>query len=156
MSACSKPQGRPAGTSYGLSDGKEAKVVVFVQCAGSRDEAKGKPYCSRVCCMYTAKQALLLKDHQPDSQAYVFYIDIRAPRKKLRGVYEKSAAGARRGLYPRPGLKDIRKGRQAGGVRSRHSDRQAGEDRGGSGGACDRHGSAVGRDSARPEAQHSL
>jgi len=71
------------------SDGKEAKVVVFVQCAGSRDEAKGKPYCSRVCCMYTAKHALLLKDHQPDSQAYVFYIDIRAGGKNYEEFTKK-------------------------------------------------------------------
>jgi heterodisulfide reductase subunit A len=71
------------------SDGKEAKVVVFVQCAGSRDEAKGMPYCSRICCMYTAKHALLLKDHQPDSQAYVFYIDIRAGGKNYEEFVKK-------------------------------------------------------------------
>jgi heterodisulfide reductase subunit A len=60
------------------SDKKEVKNVVFIQCVGSRDESKGRPYCSRVCCMYTAKQAMLLKDHYPDTQSYVFYIDIRA------------------------------------------------------------------------------
>ena len=63
------------------SDGKEAKDVVFIQCVGSRDEAKGVPYCSRLCCMYTAKHALLLKERNPDAQAYVFYIDIRAAGK---------------------------------------------------------------------------
>ena len=63
------------------SDGREAKTVAFLQCVGSRDPEKGMPYCSRVCCMYTAKHALLLKDHVPDSQSYVFYIDIRAPGK---------------------------------------------------------------------------
>ncbi len=71
------------------SDGKEARVVVFVQCAGSRDEAKGMPYCSRICCMYTAKHALLLKDHQPDSQAYIFYIDIRAGGKNYEEFVKK-------------------------------------------------------------------
>lgn len=63
------------------SDGKEAHDVVFIQCVGSRDEQKGMPYCSRLCCMYTAKHALLLKEHNKDSQAYVFYIDIRAAGK---------------------------------------------------------------------------
>ncbi len=63
------------------SDGKEAEDVVFIQCVGSRDEQKGLSYCSRLCCMYTAKHALLLKEHNPKAQAYVFYIDIRAAGK---------------------------------------------------------------------------
>jgi len=63
------------------SDGKEPKNVVFVQCVGSRDKSVGRPYCSGFCCMYTAKQAILTKDHIPDSQSYVFYMDIRAPGK---------------------------------------------------------------------------
>ncbi len=71
------------------SDGKEAKDVVFIQCVGSRDEQKGVPYCSRVCCMYTAKQALLLKEHNKDAQAYVFYIDIRAAGKNYEEFVKK-------------------------------------------------------------------
>jgi len=63
------------------SDGKEPKRIVFVQCVGSRDPSVGRPYCSGFCCMYTAKQAILTRDHIPDSQAYVFYMDIRAPGK---------------------------------------------------------------------------
>ncbi|OBQ46180.1 CoB--CoM heterodisulfide reductase iron-sulfur subunit A family protein [Halodesulfovibrio spirochaetisodalis] len=63
------------------SDGKEPKKVVFVQCVGSRDPAVGRPYCSGFCCMYTAKQAILTKDHIPDSDSYVFYMDIRSPGK---------------------------------------------------------------------------
>ncbi|MBC8264389.1 MAG: CoB--CoM heterodisulfide reductase iron-sulfur subunit A family protein [Anaerolineales bacterium] len=63
------------------SDGKEAHTIVFIQCVGSRDRAKGVPYCSRLCCMYTAKQALLFKEQNPDGQAYVFYMDIRAAGK---------------------------------------------------------------------------
>ena len=63
------------------SDGKEPKMVVFVQCVGSRDKSVDRPYCSGFCCMYTAKQAILTKDHIPDSQSYVFYMDIRAPGK---------------------------------------------------------------------------
>ncbi|MDO8525848.1 MAG: CoB--CoM heterodisulfide reductase iron-sulfur subunit A family protein [Candidatus Omnitrophota bacterium] len=71
------------------SDGKEAKDVVFIQCVGSRDEQKGVPYCSRVCCMSTAKQALLLKEHNKDAQAYVFYIDIRAAGKNYEEFVRK-------------------------------------------------------------------
>ncbi len=72
------------------SDGKEAETVVFIQCVGSRDPEHGMPYCSRVCCMYTAKHALMLKEHQPDSQAYVFYIDVRAPGKGYEEFYVKT------------------------------------------------------------------
>lgn len=63
------------------SDGAEPKTVVFIQCVGSRDPSVGRPHCSGFCCMYTAKQAVLTKDHIPDSQSYVFYMDIRAPGK---------------------------------------------------------------------------
>jgi len=63
------------------SDGQEPRTVVFVQCVGSRDEDKGHEYCSKVCCMYTAKHATLLKDKMPNVDAYVFYIDIRATGK---------------------------------------------------------------------------
>jgi len=71
------------------SDGKEAQKVVFIQCVGSRDEARGVPYCSRLCCMYTAKQALLLKEHNPGAEAYVFYIDIRAAGKNYEEFVER-------------------------------------------------------------------
>ncbi len=63
------------------SDGKEPKTVVFISCVGSRDPAKNRPYCSNFCCMAQAKQGILTKDHIPDSEVYVFYIDIRAPKK---------------------------------------------------------------------------
>jgi len=71
------------------SDGKEARDVVFIQCVGSRDEQKGMPYCSRLCCMYTAKHALLLKEHNKDAQAYIFYIDIRAAGKNYEEFVKK-------------------------------------------------------------------
>ena len=63
------------------SDGKVPKDVVFIQCVGSRDPEHGVSYCSRICCMYTAKHALLLKHKVPDSRAFVFYMDIRAGGK---------------------------------------------------------------------------
>ena len=63
------------------SDRKVPKEVVFVQCAGSRNPEHGMPYCSKICCMYTAKHAILYKHRVPDGQVYVFYMDIRAGGK---------------------------------------------------------------------------
>ncbi|RUQ31239.1 MAG: CoB--CoM heterodisulfide reductase iron-sulfur subunit A family protein [Candidatus Competibacteraceae bacterium] len=63
------------------SDGKEPETVVFIACSGSRDAAKGVKYCSKICCMYTAKHAMLLKHKNHNSKAYVFYMDIRAAGK---------------------------------------------------------------------------
>ncbi len=73
--------GPTAGHIKRPSDGKEPEKVVFVKCVGSRDKSVDRPYCSGFCCMYTAKQAILTKDHLPGSQSYVFYMDIRAPGK---------------------------------------------------------------------------
>jgi heterodisulfide reductase subunit A len=68
----------PGGKLVRPSDGKVPREVVFVQCAGSRDPERGVPYCSKVCCMYVAKQAMLYSERVPAGQAYVFYIDIRS------------------------------------------------------------------------------
>ncbi len=75
------PSGPTSGTVIRPSDGKVPAEVVFVSCAGSRDTEHGVPYCSRVCCMYLAKQAMLYKHAVPDGQAYVFYIDRRTTGK---------------------------------------------------------------------------
>ena len=72
------------------SDGKHPKTVVFVSCVGSRDDRVGRPYCSKVCCMYMAKQTILLKEHDPEVQAYVFYIDIRAGGKGFEEFVRRS------------------------------------------------------------------
>jgi heterodisulfide reductase subunit A len=63
------------------SDRTVPKEIVFVQCGGSRNPEHGLPYCSKICCMYTAKHAILYKHRVPDGQVYVFYIDIRAGGK---------------------------------------------------------------------------
>jgi heterodisulfide reductase subunit A len=73
--------GPTAGKIMRPSDQKEPKEVVFVQCSGSRDPERGMPYCSKICCMYTAKQAILYRHSVHDGQAYVFYIDVRAGGK---------------------------------------------------------------------------
>ncbi|MDR2056926.1 MAG: CoB--CoM heterodisulfide reductase iron-sulfur subunit A family protein [Dysgonamonadaceae bacterium] len=63
------------------SDGKIPEKVVFIACAGSRDPAKGISYCSKICCMYTAKHAMLYKHKVHEGTPYVFYMDIRAAGK---------------------------------------------------------------------------
>ncbi len=63
------------------SDGKVPQDVVFIQCVGSRNPKHGVPYCSRVCCMYTAKHAMLYRHKVPEGRATVFYMDIRAAGK---------------------------------------------------------------------------
>ena len=75
------------------SDGKEPKTIVFVQCVGSRcsaDATKGHEYCSKICCMYTAKHAILTRDHYPDTNCYVFYIDVRTPGKLFDEFYRRA------------------------------------------------------------------
>lgn len=76
-----RPDGPTGGRIVRHSDGQLAREVVWIQCAGSRDPELHKPYCSKICCMYVAKQAMRYKERMPDGQAYVFYIDIRSPGK---------------------------------------------------------------------------
>lgn len=75
------PAGPTEGIPYRPSDGKIPKEVVFIQCVGSRDPEHYYSYCSKICCMYTVKQAMLYKHAVPDGQAYVFYMDIRCNGK---------------------------------------------------------------------------
>jgi heterodisulfide reductase subunit A2 len=63
------------------SDGKVPQTVVFLACAGSRDKAKGIEYCSKICCMYTAKHAMMYRHKNHEGKAYVFYMDIRSAGK---------------------------------------------------------------------------
>lgn len=73
--------GPTGGKVLRLSDHKVPKKVVFIQCAGSRDPENHCAYCSKICCMYTAKHAMLYKHKVPDGEAYIFYIDIRSGGK---------------------------------------------------------------------------
>jgi heterodisulfide reductase subunit A len=68
--------------------GKEPKKVVFIQCVGSRDK-KGNEYCSRVCCMYTAKQAHMMKDKIPGAELIIYYTDMRAFGKGFEEFYNR-------------------------------------------------------------------
>ena len=83
MERLAAPNGPTRGKIVRPSDGKPAKNVAFVQCAGSRDE-NHLPFCSYICCMASLKQATYLREQYPDSKAKVFYIDIRTP-----GRYEQ-------------------------------------------------------------------
>ncbi|MGD1995901.1 MAG: 2Fe-2S iron-sulfur cluster-binding protein [Anaerolineae bacterium] len=70
-------------------NGKEPEDVVFIQCVGSRDPHTGVPYCSRICCMYTAKHAHLVRDRLPDARITVFYMDVRAFGKGYEEFYDR-------------------------------------------------------------------
>ena len=92
--------GPTAGQVRRPSDGAEPKEVVFIQCAGSRDPELHMPYCSKICCMYTAKHAMLYKHKVHDGQAYVFYIDIRSAGKRYEEFVQR-AMEEERVLYVR-------------------------------------------------------
>ncbi|MBF4468068.1 MAG: CoB--CoM heterodisulfide reductase iron-sulfur subunit A family protein [Methanobrevibacter arboriphilus] len=72
------------------SDHESPKRVAFIHCVGSRDDKIGKPYCSRVCCMYSMKNAQLIIDHEPDTDVTLYYMDIRAFGKGFEEFYKNS------------------------------------------------------------------
>jgi heterodisulfide reductase subunit A len=72
------------------SDGKEPKQIVFIQCVGSRAREKGISYCSKVCCMYTAKHTMLYHHKVHDGQAYVFFMDARVPGKSYDEFWRRA------------------------------------------------------------------
>ena len=83
--------GPNGGTLLRPSDKTHPHTIVFVQCVGSRcSDERGKPYCSKVCCMYTAKHAMLIREKYPDTEVYVFYIDVRTPGKNFDEFYRRA------------------------------------------------------------------
>jgi heterodisulfide reductase subunit A len=72
------------------SDMKVPKRVAFIQCVGSRSNKTGRTYCSNVCCMNTIKDSLLIKEHWPETEIYVFYVDIRAYGKGFEDLYKRA------------------------------------------------------------------
>lgn len=84
--------GPSKGTLLRPSDNTHPHTIVFVQCVGSRDTTGcGKPYCSKICCMYTAKHAMLIREKYPDTEVHVFYIDVRTPGKNFDEFYRRAA-----------------------------------------------------------------
>ncbi len=82
----------PYGRVLRPSDGKIPGSVAFVLCAGSRDQSIGVPYCSRVCCMYSIKQAMLLSGSLPTADITIYYMDIRSFGKGFEPFYENAKA----------------------------------------------------------------
>ena len=85
--------GPTGGTLLRPSDGEHPHEIVFIQCVGSRcakDATKGKEYCSKICCMYTAKHAMLVREKYPDTKVHVFYIDVRTPGKNFDEFYRRA------------------------------------------------------------------
>ncbi|MEM1565041.1 MAG: CoB-CoM heterodisulfide reductase HdrA2 [Candidatus Bathyarchaeia archaeon] len=72
------------------SDMKVPRRVAFIQCVGSRSNKTGRTYCSNVCCMNTIKDSLLIKEHWPETEIYVFYVDIRAYGKGFEDLYKRA------------------------------------------------------------------
>ena len=83
--------GPTSGKLLRPSDGKHPHTIVFIQCVGSRcTPEKGKTYCSGICCMYTAKHAMLTREKYPDTDVYVFTIDVRTPGKNFDEFYRRA------------------------------------------------------------------
>ena len=84
------PDGPTGGIPHRPSDGKVPKSVAFIHCVRSRDPEHGVPYCSRICCMYSIKQAMLYKHAVHDGEAINFYIDIRSNGKMYEEFYQRA------------------------------------------------------------------
>lgn len=80
--------GPTGGKVVRLSDGKKPKSIAWIQCVGSRSLQLGYPYCSRVCCMYATKEAMIAKELNPDVEVTIFYMDLRAYGKDFQKYYE--------------------------------------------------------------------
>jgi len=86
-------------------DGHSPQNVAFIQCVGSRDASVGNLYCSRVCCMYTAKQAQLVREILPEARVTVFFIDVRVFGKRGEEFYDETRA--KRVRYRRGSVSEI-------------------------------------------------
>jgi len=94
------------------SDQERPKRIGFIQCVGSRNPKIGRPYCSNICCMNTIKDTLLLADHYPDTENYVFYQDIRSFGKSFEDMFQRSKEAGTRYIRGLPG--DIEEDPQTG------------------------------------------
>ena len=72
------------------SDGKVPRKIAFIQCVGSRDAKLGNNYCSSACCMYAIKEAIIAKEHNPDLQCTIFFMDVRAYGKEFDAYYNRA------------------------------------------------------------------
>ena len=81
--------GPTGGQVVRMSDGKHPKSVAFIQCVGSRDVNKFE-YCTGFCCMYAIKEAILIKEHEPDTEIYILYMDMRTNFKGFEEFYRRA------------------------------------------------------------------
>lgn len=96
--------GGPTGGNVArLTDGKTPKSVAFIQCVGSRSQRRGRPYCSNICCMNTVKNSIILKEHYPEMEIKVFYVDIRAFGKGFEDLFQRSKSMGIRYIRGLPG-----------------------------------------------------
>jgi heterodisulfide reductase subunit A len=72
------------------SDSKVPRSIAFIQCVGSRDARIGTPDCSGVCCMYAAKESILIKEHEPKTEVYVLYMDLRVYGKGFQTFVDRA------------------------------------------------------------------
>jgi heterodisulfide reductase subunit A len=72
------------------SDGGDPEKIAWIQCVGSRDAARGRPYCSSVCCMYATKQAIIAQEHDAKIQTSIFFLDLRAHGKGFETYYQQA------------------------------------------------------------------
>ncbi len=72
------------------SDQKHPKKIAFLQCVGSRNPVLERNYCSAACCMYAIKEAIMAKEHDPNVDAYIYYMDIRAFGKGFEEFYQRA------------------------------------------------------------------
>lgn len=109
-----------------LSDGKKPKSIGFVQCVGARDIQKGVPYCSRVCCMYSIKNATMALEHYPDAEVWVYYADIRAFGKGFEEFYEmaKQRFGVK---FVRGRVAEVMEGKKTGNLVIKVEDTESGK-----------------------------
>lgn len=95
--------GPTAGHFVRPSDHERPRRIGFIQCVGSRNPKIGRPYCSNICCMNTIKDTLLLADHYPDTENFVFYQDIRAFGKDFENMFQRSKEAGTRYIRGLPG-----------------------------------------------------
>jgi len=72
------------------SDGEVPRKIAFIQCVGSRDAPLGNNYCSSACCMYAIKEAIIAREHNPDLQCTIFFMDLRAYGKEFDAYYTRA------------------------------------------------------------------
>jgi heterodisulfide reductase subunit A len=95
--------GPTAGEIIRPSDKKHAKTIAWIQCAGrGLADGKGTPYCSKICCMVSAKQTIITKEHDPSVETTIFYNDLKAYGKGFWEFYRKANENQVRYVRGRP------------------------------------------------------